>query len=217
MSSIPPPTPAEFSAVWGVSSLESILFPTFISGPSSGQVGTAYTYTTGGASSTVGHPIQYEIDWGDGTTSGWLAVGVTSATKTWTVGGVYALHSRARCAIHPDLVSKWSKEFIVMIESVSPPSVLTGPVVGQPNTTYTYTTGGSVSSLGHPVQYFFDWDDGTDSNWLPVGVTSAAKAWSQGGTYIVKAKARCAIDPLVVSGEVTLEVKIEKIEHPVRR
>jgi hypothetical protein len=208
-------TPAEFSAVWGVSSLESILFPTFITGPSSGQVNTAYSYTTGGASSTVGHPIQYEIDWGDGTTSGWLGVGVTSATKTWAVGGGYALHSRARCAIHPDLVSKWSKEFIVMIESVSPPSVLTGPAAGQPNTTYTYITGGSVSSLGHAVQYIFYWGDGTDSNWLPVGVTSAAKAWSQGGTYTVRAKARCATDTSVVSGEITLEVIMESISTPL--
>ncbi len=148
------PHPCGVQCGLGSSSLESILFPTFITGPSSGKVGTAYSYTTGGASSTIGHPIQYEIDWGDGTTSGWLAMGVTSAPKTWTVGGGYALHSRARCAVDPDLVSKWSKEFIVMIESVSAPSVLTGPAVGQPNTTYTYTTGGSVSSLGHAGPVF---------------------------------------------------------------
>ena len=41
--------PAEFSAVWGASSIESILFPTFISGPSSGKVGDVDTYTTGGS------------------------------------------------------------------------------------------------------------------------------------------------------------------------
>ena len=68
-----------------------------------------------------------------------------------------------------------------MIESISPPQFLTGPVMGLPNITYTYTTGGSVSNLGHPVQYFFDWGDDTDSNWLPVGVTSAQKTWTQGG------------------------------------
>ncbi len=63
-------TPADFSAVWEESSLESILFPTFVSGPSFGKVGDVYTYTTGGASSTIGHPIQYHFDWGDGTTLG---------------------------------------------------------------------------------------------------------------------------------------------------
>jgi hypothetical protein len=207
--------PAEFSAVWEATTQESILFPTFVSGPSFGQVNTEYTYTTGGASSTIGHPIQYLFDWGDGTNSGWLDVGVTSAKKTWTAGGIYAVRSKARCAIHTSLESKWSNNFTVTIESVSPPSILNGPVVGLPNTSYTYTTGGSVSSIGHPVQYFFDWGDGTDSNWLPAGVTTATKSWTKGGSYNVTAKARCATDPSVISGLTpALVVKIEIISTP---
>ena len=208
--------PVEFSAVWGESSLESVLFPTSITGPSSGQIGTAYSYTTGGASSTAGHPIQYEIDWNDGTSSGWLGVGVTGAAKTWTMGGVYAVRSRARCAIHPDLVSKWSKEFIVTMtiaEMVSPPFV-SGPVIGLPGILYTYTATGSLSSLGHAVQYKFDWGDDTDSNWLPVGVTSAQKVWFEGGTYQVTAKARCVTDTSVVSSDTVLSVNIELISEP---
>lgn len=208
-------TPAEFSAVWEASSLESILFPTFVNGPTFGQVNEVYAYTTGGASSNLGHPIQYEFDWGDGTSSGWLDVGVVGSTKGWTTGGAYAVKSRARCAFHPDLISKWSKEIIVVIESVSPPSILNGPVVGLPNILYTYSTGGSVSNVGHPVQYFFEWGDGTDSNWLPVGVTSAAKFWSEGKTYTVRARARCAVDALVVSDWTPdLTVKIELISTP---
>ncbi|OGP88504.1 MAG: hypothetical protein A2156_03520 [Deltaproteobacteria bacterium RBG_16_48_10] len=209
-------TPAEFSAVWEASGIESILFPTFVSGPSFGQVNKEYIFTTGGASSSVGHPIQYEIDWGDETTSGWLDVGVTNAKKTWTVGGTYGLRSRARCALHQDKVSKWSKELIVMIESVSPPSILNGPVTGLPNITYTYTTGGAVSNFGHPVQYLFDWGDGTDSSWLPVGVTTAAKSWVKGGSYSVKARARCATDPSVMSDFTPeLVVTIELISTPI--
>ncbi len=209
-------TPAEFSSVWEASSLESILPPTIVNGPAFGQVNEGYTYMTGGASSSIGHPIQYEFDWGDGTSSGWLAVGVTAANKTWTSGGAYVVQSRARCALHPDLVSKWSKEIVVVIESVSSPSTLSGPVTGLPGITYAYFTGGSVSNTGHPVQYFFDWGDGTDSNWLPVGVTSAAKSWPVGGTYTVRAKARCATDTQVVSDWTPgLTVKIELISNPV--
>ena len=103
----------------------------------------------------------------------------------------------------------------MVIESVSPPQFLNGPVTGQPNITYTYNTGGSVSNLGHPVQYFFDWDDGTDSGWLPVGVTSAQKAWPKGGAYTVTVKARCSIDPSVISSAVTLQVTIELISTPI--
>lgn len=208
-------TPAEFSAVWETSSLESILFPTFVNGPTFGQVNEVYAYTTGGASSNLGHPIQYEFDWGDGTSSGWLGVGVTGVNKKWTSGGAYAVKSRARCALHPSLISKWSMEVVVVIESVSSPSSLSGPVTGLPNTTYTYFTGGSVSNIGHPVQYFFDWGDGTDSNWLPVGVTSSTKSWPVGGTYTVRTRARCATDTLVVSDWTPgLTVKIELISNP---
>ncbi len=208
-------THAEFSSVWETSSLESILFPTFVNGPTFGQVNEEYTFTTGGASSNIDHPIQYEFDWGDGTTSGWLGVGVTSANKKWTSGGAYAVKSRARCALHPNIVSRWSNQIVVVIESVSSPTTLNGSTTGLPGVSYTYFTGGSVSNMGHPVQYLFEWGDETDSNWLPVGVTSATKFWPKGGTYSVRARARCALDTQVMSEWTpSLTVKIELISTP---
>ncbi len=211
-------TPAEYSAVWEASNLESVFIPTILSGPSSGVTGESYTYTTGGSRSSLGHPIQYQFDWGDGTTSDWLASGTLTASKTWTIGGVYTIRSRARCAFHTDVMSAWSTGFTVTIitpESVSTPTVLSGPVTGIPNTNYTYTTGGSLSSYGHAVQYFFDWGDGTDSNWLPVGTTTATKFWAEGGEYTVRARARCATDTSIISDWTTeLIVKIELISDP---
>ena len=53
--------------------------------------------------------------------------------------------------------------------------------------------------MGHPVQYLFDWEDGTNSGWLPAGTASASKTWMVTGTYIVRAQARCATHLLVVS------------------
>jgi len=41
--------------------------------------------------------VQYFFDWGDGTYSGWLAAGVTSASHQWTAAGVYTVTARARC------------------------------------------------------------------------------------------------------------------------
>ena len=66
------------------------------------------------------------------------------------------------------------------IESISPPSFLTGQVAGIPNTLYTYTTGGASTNVGNPVQYFFDWGDTTDSNWLAVGATRPRRRGPQG-------------------------------------
>jgi len=49
------------------------------------------------------------------------------------------------------------------------------------------------------VRYLFNWGDGTNSAWLPIGQTSASKSWTSGGTYSVKAQARCSSDASVVS------------------
>jgi YD repeat-containing protein len=84
-------------------------------------------------------------------------------------------------------------------ESVSTPSNPNGPITGYVQTSYTYSTGGAVSSYGHSIQYLFDWGDGTDSGWLPVGQTSASHSWSSQGNYLVKAQARCSIHTSVVS------------------
>ncbi len=77
-------------------------------------------------------------------------------------------------------------------ETVTTPSTPTGPATGMVGATYTYTTGGSTSSMGHSVQYRFDWGDGTYSVWLPVGTTSASHSWMASGTYSVRAMARCS-------------------------
>jgi serine protease AprX len=83
-------------------------------------------------------------------------------------------------------------------ESISQPSAPAGPIKGKPGASYTFSTNGSVSSLGDPVQYLIDWGDGTDSGWLPQGTLSASKSWAA-GTYTVKARARCAIHQSIIS------------------
>ena len=84
-------------------------------------------------------------------------------------------------------------------ETISIPNILTGPITGTTGVSYSYTTGGSISSLGHSVQYHFDWGDGTNSGWLSVGQTSASKSWASAGAYSVKTQARCATDTSVLS------------------
>jgi hypothetical protein len=89
--------------------------------------------------------------------------------------------------------------FTAISETISPPSTPIGPASGVIDTSYTYSTGGSSSNLGHSVQYFFDWGDGTNSGWLPIGTISASHSWSSAGNYTIKTKARCATDTSVVS------------------
>ncbi len=77
-------------------------------------------------------------------------------------------------------------------ETISAPTIPTGPAAGTIGGSFPYASGGSASNLGHVLQYKFDWDDGTDSGWLAVGSTTASHIWSSSGTYEVRTKARCA-------------------------
>ena len=182
---------------------EAVSTPSIPSGPTDGSTGTSYSYLTGGAVSGLGHSIQYLFDWGDGTNSGWLAVGTASALKTWYTAGTYVVRAQARCATNTSAVSGWSSGLSVTIsvgEAVSTPSVPSGAASGSPGSSYSYTTGGSTSGLGHSIQYLFDWGDGTNSGWLAVGTASALKTWYTAGTYVVRAQARCATNTSAVSG-----------------
>jgi hypothetical protein len=69
---------------------------------------------------------------------------------------------------------------------------------GVPGMSYGFSTGGSTGSMGHPVEYQFDWrGDGTDlSDW---GLPTRSHGWNLPGTYHVRARARCASHPEVIS------------------
>ncbi len=193
--------------------VEAVSAPAMLSGPTSGLPNVQYTYSTGGSTSNLGHQVQYFFDWGDDTNSGWLPVGVTTASKAWTAGMLngYIIKTRARCATDPLAVSGWSAQLTVNIEFVTVPTTPTGPNTGQTGVSYTYSTGGAFSNTGDPVEYQFDWKgDGTDLS--PWGSATQSKTWTVGGTYNVKARARCVIHTTVVSGwSSALIVNIEKV------
>lgn len=97
-------------------------------------------------------------------------------------------------------------------EEISAPSTPSGPATGGPDMIYTYSTEGASSDYDHPIQYLFDWGDGTNSGWLPEGITSASKSWDSTGTYLVKARARCAIHTSTLSTwSETLSVEVSWI------
>jgi len=83
-------------------------------------------------------------------------------------------------------------------ETVSTPNVLNGPTSGATGQPCTYTAGGSSSTLGHVVEYQFDWKgDGSDlSSW---GSATQSKTWNAAGTYNVRARARCVTHTSAVS------------------
>ena len=82
-------------------------------GPSSGEVGQHLTFSTGGASSSLGHSLEYRFDWGDGSYSSWSSS--SSASHSWLSQDTYTIRAQARCASHTSVVSAWSNSKSVII------------------------------------------------------------------------------------------------------
>jgi hypothetical protein len=169
---------------------ESITTPSPPTGPVTAVFDTFYSYTAGGAVSSRGDPLQYRFDWGDGVVSGWLDV--TSEQHSWSQTGTYQIRVQARCTTHPSATSGWSapRSVNVIPETITTPT-LSGPVSGLVDTEYTFTAGGAVSNGGHPLEYIFDWGDGSVIN--PQDAATAAHAWPLAGTYAVRVRAQCKL------------------------
>jgi hypothetical protein len=91
---------------------ETVTAPAMPTGTTSGAAMTSYMYTTGGSSSSLNNPVQYQFSWGDGTPlSAWLspgADGTASASHSWTAPATYSVTAQARSATNQSLVSSTS-------------------------------------------------------------------------------------------------------------
>jgi hypothetical protein len=185
---------------------ETIAKPTAPSGPTSLSAGVTYIFSTHGASSSNGDAVQYRFSWSDGTASEWLPVGVGEAAKSWATPGTYTqVQVQARCAKHLSVISPVSTPLTVTVGAAAVAETMTRPVTpaGAASlaamATSVFRTGGAISSKGDALQYRFHWSDGTMSQWLPAGMLEASKSWSVPGSYEVRAEARCALHPSIVS------------------
>lgn len=104
---------------------ESISVPDAPTGPTSSKTNQSLSYSTGGASSNLGHSLEYRFDWGDGSLSGWSSS--TSASYSWSTAGTYTVKTQARCATHTTVLSDWSAGLTV---EITEESTLTGPLQG---------------------------------------------------------------------------------------
>jgi hypothetical protein len=131
---------------------ETVSTPNVLTGPTSGTTGVAYSFTTGGSSSSLGHSIQYQFDWkGDGSVlSSW---GSATQSRTWTAGGTYNVRARARCTSHTTIVSNWSNSLSVTISAPASPAVTSFAIdSGTPSTGVRTVTLDNTASV-KPTHY----------------------------------------------------------------
>ena len=98
-----------------VGGVHAVSNPYIPSGLSRGEQGISYTFASGGSVCGLGHGVEYQFVWGDGTSSGWSAA--TSAAHAWPASGSYTLKVQARCSVETGLVSGWSEGISVTILS----------------------------------------------------------------------------------------------------
>jgi len=105
--------------------------------PSSGYTGTSYTFDTS-ATDPNGDPLEYQFDWGDGSTSSW---GADSRTHSWPAAGTYCIKARARD--NHDSLSSWSDCHNISIAITTHSIVVTDSANGSisPNGTVTVDHG----------------------------------------------------------------------------
>ncbi|UCH62643.1 MAG: hypothetical protein JSU77_12785, partial [Fidelibacterota bacterium] len=121
---------------------ETVSTPSAPIGPGSGNIGVSYTYSTSGASSSIGHNLEYRFDWDDGTYSSWSPS--NSASHTWSAVRNYYIRAQARCGTDTSVVSSWSGLKTVIIREpivVTTPTSSTVWTQGQQNVTISWNTG----------------------------------------------------------------------------
>jgi hypothetical protein len=100
---------------YSVKTKETISTPSKPNGSTQNAPNVLSTFYTGESLSNLEHSVQYFLDWGDGTNSGWLPVDTVGASKAWTSPGTYLVKAQARCDTNTDTVSKWSSELTVTV------------------------------------------------------------------------------------------------------
>lgn len=140
-------------------------------------------------------------------------------TMNWSIGSLspgttYHFRAVSQNSVGTNYGNDMSFTTSASSESISTPNTPSGNSSGNAGTTYSYSTGGSSSNLGHSIQYYFDWGDGTYSGWS--SSSSASHSWSA-GQWNVKVKARCSIHASVESAWSSLKTVNISAPQPTER
>lgn len=96
---------------------ETVTSPNRPTGLAFRRAGESGTYTTGGSTTSLGNPVEYQFDWGDFTQSSWSN---TSQMKSWGADGHYWVTARARSQPNPTRETVWGNSLMVTVDSQAP-------------------------------------------------------------------------------------------------
>lgn len=144
-------------------------------------------------SAGVSNPMQLKVYYYSVTTNSWITLKVIDAN---------ALNIYVKVKEFCYLV--YGKKFITLSKPMKP----VGPASLVMNTLYGYETSRVQSTLGHAIEYRFDWGDGQKSSWS--GDVTGAHKWVEEGNYGIVAFARSKVDTTMDSYSDTLYVTVSE-------
>ena len=172
-----------------------------LTAPNSGeswQALSSHNITWTGSGTITNVALEYSTNGGSNWTT-IIASTPNDGTYSWTVPNTQSTTCRVRVSDAADGTPSDTSDanFTISAPAAETVSTPTTPMAGAspPYATLPgkFTTSGSTSSWADAVQYYYDFGDGTNSGWLPVGTTEVAKRFGSAGSYNVRAKARCSV------------------------
>ena len=159
----------------------------------------ALAFSCSVVTSSLGHTVVYVFSWGDGTANS--TTFSPNSGHLWSLPGTYDVRVMAHCNEHPEYESDWSPATQVTI--TVPDETVSGFYMGnvvdfaEMGESVYVSCAASINNLGHTMEYRFDMDDGTITDWSTSRETNYA--WSAVGTYMIRAQARCVEHPSIIT------------------
>ncbi len=190
--------------------------PNIPSGSTVGITLASYSYSTN-TTDPDGDDVKYGWDWdGDGVVDEWtefyLSGEIVNNSHIWNISGIYNIGVKAEDKHGAQSgFSPVKKIAIVSIDNDPPnkPDIPSGSTFCKVGISYSYSSS-STDPNGDRIYYMFDWDDGTNGEWIgPYNsdqIVSMSHIWHNKGTYNIKIKAKDEYgeesvwsDPLAIS------------------
>lgn len=136
-----------------------------------------------------GGEVQSQIDFGDGTMTGWLRPQSSSARHAWPAAGSFAVRARVRSTRDPAVTSDWSEPTLLEVSTgggrISAPFRPEGPTRLQTGEPATFRARGADAG-GAPVRHRFEFGDGSYA-WVDGEPAEARHTYLASGTFEVRA------------------------------
>ena len=186
-------------------------------GPTNVWIGNTSIYSTK-ASDPEGHDVKYGWDWdNDSIVDEWTELyfhnKIVNVTHLWSSVGTYDIKVKAEDSKGAQSDFSNILEVIVTLPPNRPPGIpsISGKTSGKAGESYTYSAS-ATDPEGDQVFYWFDWDDGTVSDWKgPYNsgeICQESHIWIAQGSYSLKVKAKDIND--LESDWETLQISMPK-------